>query len=91
MVRIYGIEGGTLRPLGTGLGSGLPNGAVWIDLVAPTEEETEALQRSLGLTLPSLESVSGIQPSGRLVAQDGTLFATAIVPAGEQASPPSCR
>ncbi len=88
MVRIYGIEGGTLRPLGTGLGSGLRDGAVWIDLVAPTEEETEALHRSLGLTLPSLELVSGIQPSGRLVAQDGTLFATAVVPAGDQAAPP---
>ena len=88
MLRVYAIELGRLRPTPADLGTALPAGALWIDLVGPTAEETQAVERGLGLKLPSLEAVSGIQPSARLVARDSTLFATAMVPAVQRASTP---
>jgi magnesium transporter len=88
LVSVYAIEDGSLRPIGADPRSGLPEGAVWIDVVAPTDDERAAVERALGLTLPALEAVSGIQPSSRLVARDGALFATAMVPSGDRAQGP---
>ncbi len=88
MLRMFAIDQGRLRPLSADLAAGLPDGALWIDLVEPSEAETQAVEQGLGLKLPSLEAVSGIQPSARLVARDGTLFATAMVPAVQRASTP---
>lgn len=86
MMRAYAIDQGQLHPMPADTGSGLGDGALWIDLVGPTAEETQAVERALGLKLPSLEAVSGIQPSARLVVRDDVLFATAMVPAGDGAS-----
>lgn len=55
--------------------------AVWIDLLSPTREEEVALEKSLGVELPTREDMEEIEISSRLYEEDGGLFMTAQLPA----------
>jgi magnesium transporter len=55
--------------------------AVWIDLLSPTREEEVALEKSLGVGLPTREDMEEIEISSRLYEEDGGLFMTAQLPA----------
>jgi magnesium transporter len=81
VLRMYAIEAGGLRAV-TAPAEALPPQAVWIDLVEPTRGEEEALERVLGVNIPTRGEVSGIQTSNRLAAGDGALYMTALVPDG---------
>jgi len=58
-------------------GAALPPGIVWIDLLAPSPAETEFVERSTGLHLPSIADLSEIESSSRLRAQHGVLYLSA--------------
>ncbi|MEK0084219.1 CorA family divalent cation transporter [Benzoatithermus flavus] len=87
MLRLYAIGAGGLRPLAADLSQGLPREAAWIDLVTPTPEEESALERALGIAVPTREEAGGIQASDRLVARNGTLLMSALVPVGPHPDP----
>jgi magnesium transporter len=55
--------------------------AVWIDLLSPTREEEVALEKVLGIELPTREDMEEIEISSRLYEEDGGLFMTAQLPA----------
>lgn len=56
--------------------------ALWIDLLDPTAEEIEAVQRATGARLPSRDDREAIEPSSRLFRDDDRLHLTATVLVG---------
>jgi len=78
MIRAFAPGPGALAPLP--LDAGL-HGAVWIDLVAPTPEETAAVIAATGLVLPTREDMAEIEPSSRLYREGGAQVMTATLPA----------
>ncbi len=48
--------------------------AVWIDLLEPTQDETERVLRETGLAIPSEADINEIESSSRLATRDGTLY-----------------
>lgn len=65
--------------------------AVWIDLVQPSDDEVEALQR-IGIPIPTLEDMEEIEISNRLYREEGLDYMTAVLPGergdGERAAMP---
>ena len=56
-----------------------PAEAVWIDLVAPTQEEERRVETLLGVEVPTREEMQEIEVSSRLYQEDGALYMTAPV------------
>ena len=63
-------------------GNGLPEEAAWIDLATPTPRQEQLVEASLRIEIPTRAEAGGIQSSDRLVNADGTLYTSALVPAG---------
>ncbi len=57
----------------------MPAGSTWIDLDRPTKEEEGAVERQLGLDLPTADEMLDIEPSSRLYKENGALYLTANV------------
>ncbi|UEM20706.1 magnesium transporter CorA family protein [Skermanella mucosa] len=79
MITAYGhTEAGVFKePLETG--AALPDGAVWIDLLHPTEEERGVIARLLGIDLPTHEEMMEIEVSSRLYVENGSAYMTTPV------------
>ena len=52
----------------------LPDDALWIDLIDPTDAEDASVERATGLALPRPNQLSEIEPSSRLVADGEVLM-----------------
>ena len=52
---------------------------IWIDLIAPTPEEDRAVERVLGLAVPTREEMAELEASSRLYREDGAVFVTADI------------
>ncbi len=76
MIRCFRSEGGRL----TGPHEDM-DGALWLDLVNPGREEEAAVERLLGLDIPTREEMNEIEISSRLYLENGGAFMTAILPA----------
>ncbi|HEX8233258.1 MAG TPA: magnesium transporter CorA family protein [Caulobacteraceae bacterium] len=57
----------------------LPEDAIWIELVQPTRPEELAIERGLGLELPTREDMAEIEASSRLYRENDATFMTAVV------------
>jgi magnesium transporter len=57
----------------------LPAEAVWLDLVAPTQEEERRVETLLGVEVPTREEMQEIEVSSRLYEEDGALYMTATI------------
>lgn len=79
MIRGFLNETGRLRQVDEV--SELHEGLVWIDLVSPTDQEEDDLERQLGIDLPTKEEMEEIEISSRLYSEDGASFMTATLPA----------
>lgn len=55
----------------------MPADVVWIDMVEPTREEEEKLEKMLGIQVPTRDDLKDIEPSSRLYIEDGAVFLTA--------------
>jgi magnesium transporter len=60
----------------------------WMDLLDPTKEEEGALERYLGIDIPTREEREEIEISSRLYHQDGAAFMTATLPAQTEGEAP---
>lgn len=79
MIRGFLNEGGRLKVVeGT---SELPESMVWIDLVNPSNDEEDDLEKRLGIDIPTREEMEEIEISSRLYNEDGAAFMTATLPA----------
>ncbi|HXF54400.1 MAG TPA: magnesium/cobalt transporter CorA [Hyphomicrobiaceae bacterium] len=77
MLTIYAVEGQTL--VRQGGADGDAGGAVWIDLVNPSGEEERAIEKLVGLQVPTREEMSEIEVSSRLYQEKGAHFMTATI------------
>ncbi len=57
----------------------LPESAVWIDLVKPTAEEDQAVERLAGIAVPTREDMQEIEISSRLYIENGARYMTATL------------
>ncbi len=55
----------------------LPPDAVWIDMVKPTPEEDQAVERLVGIAVPTREEMQEIEISSRLYIENGARYMTA--------------
>jgi magnesium transporter len=86
MITGYKAEGDRLKPCAPQ--PVLPGDAIWIDLLSPTRDEELALERVLGVNLPTREEMDEIEQTSRLYAEDGAQFMTAMVPAQSESDMP---
>ena len=54
---------------------------VWADLVGPTKEEEAAIEKWIGVDVPTREEMEEIEISSRLYSENGAYFMTATLPA----------
>ncbi|MBA4227969.1 MAG: magnesium transporter [Hyphomonas sp.] len=55
------------------------DGAVWVDMLRPDRDEETAVERALGIDVPTIEEMSEIEVSSRLYTEDGATFMTAMM------------
>ncbi len=78
--REEGAEGGApahLTRTALAAGEQIPPDVVWIDLLEPTAEEDRAVERYLGIAIPTREDMADIEPSELLYHEDGARYLTA--------------
>ncbi|RAK59261.1 magnesium transporter [Phenylobacterium hankyongense] len=56
-----------------------PPDTIWIDLKSPTRDEELAVERALGVELPTPEEMAQLEPSSRLYQDNGATFMTATL------------
>jgi magnesium transporter len=52
----------------------LPEGAIWIDLLDPSDAEKRSVEHLLGIRIPSEAALSEIEASSRLISDHGKLY-----------------
>src|SRR6478609_5077980 len=57
----------------------LPEEAVWVDLMKPTAEEDQAVERLAGIAVPTREDMQEIEISSRLYVENGARYMTATL------------
>lgn len=86
MFSIYVARDGGLMKLD--FSGEIPADAVWIDMLHPTDEEEDLVERALAIDVPTHEEMQEIEISSRLYRQDGTLFMTATLLANADSDKP---
>jgi magnesium transporter len=79
MITAYLPLGGQLQRIDLTPGATLPDGAVWIDLLEPSQEEEKAVEQLLGIEVPTREEMQEIEISSRLYREGDASFMTASV------------
>lgn len=68
----------------------LPAGTVWVDLLHPTQDEENLIERILGINIPAHDEMQEIETSSRLYTEEGAVVMTMSVlhkpPLGESMS-----
>lgn len=64
------------------MATGLPAGAVWIDMVAPTREEEVFVETATGILVPTPDEMVEIETSSRLYTENGAIYMTATIATG---------
>jgi magnesium transporter len=77
MITGFGLAGGKLTPLANTIEQ--YDSSAWIDLLHPTREEEEAVEKRGGLNVPTREEMQEIELSSRLYQEDGRVFMTANI------------
>ncbi len=90
MLSAYGTQNGCLTEFPPGDAPHVPDGAVWLDMVAPTFEEEAAVEAACKIDIPTREELAEIEASSRLYQEDGAAFMTAnLIRRGENDRPES--
>ena len=77
MITSFGMNNNKLVALGDSLER--VQEAIWIDLFQPTHEEESAVERQVGLDVPTREEMQEIELSSRLYEEGGAVFMTANI------------
>ncbi|TYC67516.1 magnesium transporter [Stappia sp. BW2] len=70
-------------------GAPLPSTSVWIDLIAPTQEEQKAAEKLMGAEIPTRDEIASIETSERLYLEPGAVVMTAQLPIATQMIDPA--
>jgi magnesium transporter len=77
MITVYDAAGGKLVPRSeTG---NLANGAVWIDVLNPAEDEDKIIEQALGIEVPTRSEMREIEASNRFYTENGAYYMTGII------------
>src|SRR6476659_8489206 len=79
MLSVYIPRGTTLERVPVQEGAEIPEGAVWIDLLAPTVAEDKVVERMLGVAVPTREEMQEIEVTSRLYIENGARYMTATL------------
>jgi magnesium transporter len=83
MICLYAIAADGLKLIESGPEPGANmEKATWIDLKSPTPEEENAVERTLGLDVPTREEMREIEESSRIYEATGALFMTGVIITG---------
>ena len=77
MLTVYDAVEGALVARDPALGPSKT--AVWIDLLKPSKEEDQQVERALSISIPTHEEMREIEASSRLYFEGGAYYMTAIV------------
>jgi magnesium transporter len=90
MLNAYGTANGCLTEFVDQPKPGVPQDTVWLDLVEPSAEEEAAVEKALGIDIPTREELAEIEASSRLYQEDGAHFMTAnLIRRGDNDQPES--
>jgi magnesium transporter len=80
MIRIHCSSGAPCQPSVADLADwSLPDDIIWIDLLKPTREEDAAVEKALGLSIPTREEMAELEASSRVYRENGATYATADI------------
>jgi magnesium transporter len=60
-------------------GDSIPPDALWLDLIAPTQEQEQLVESTLGIDVPTREEMKEIEASNRLYEENGVLYLTITI------------
>ena len=86
MIQAYAVADGRLRPLEAPFDS--LDEVVWFDVFNPTEAEEAALEKAIGVGVPTPAEMQEIEDSSRLYTEDGAAFMTANLPSQVETDEP---
>jgi len=79
MLTAFSASGTQVVDPGTASCAGSLQGAIWIDLLDPSPQETRAVESALGIELPTRKEIQEIEVSSRLYVEKQTVFMTMTV------------
>jgi magnesium transporter len=79
MLSVYIPQGARLECREMEADEGIPEAAVWIDLVNPTYAEDKLVEALVGIAIPSREEMQEIELSSRLYFENGARYMTAAL------------
>ncbi len=79
MITAYVPANGMLKPTELAAGDPIPEGAVWVDVLSPSDDDLTFLDKALGLDVPTKEDMQEIEMSSRLYHEDDALYMTATM------------
>lgn len=81
LLTIYPNSGDAVR---TSTSQELPSGIIWIDLLSPTAEEKAFVESRTKIRIPTIEALSEIEASSRLILQNDIVYlSTPVVAKGD--------
>lgn len=90
MLSVFAPLANSLKRLDVETLDALPPDAVWLDLKSPSAEEDRAVERLVGIEIPTREDMQEIEISSRLYIENGARYMTAMLMcATDTASPRS--
>jgi magnesium transporter len=82
VISVFAVREGVLGPLPDLDAAALPEDALWVDLLNPSTEEEIAVERLIGVGIPTRQEMAEIEESARLYEERGALVMTAVVVTG---------
>jgi|TARA_R100000322_G_scaffold22153_11_gene14930 magnesium transporter len=79
MITAYVPANGMLKAAEVAAGAPIPEGAVWIDVLSPSDDDLAFLDKALGLDVPTEEDMLEIEMSSRLYHEDNAAYMTATM------------
>src|SRR5690606_31884160 len=88
MIRLYRRGRTACEPFDLPQASALPDDAVWLDLISPSRDEELAVERLIGLSVPTREEMAELEASSRIYREGGATYATAdLITRGDEDIP----
>ncbi len=79
MLSVYVQRGGSLERVAIAPDAGVPDSAIWFDLVSPTVPEDKLVERCIGVAVPTREEMQEIEVTSRLYVENGARYMTATL------------
>lgn len=79
MITIYRKHGGNIEGRELGLGVAIPDDLLWIDMLSPSNEELDMVERHLGVQIPSKHEVWKNHVLNRLYIENNIAYMTAAI------------